>query len=179
MQHVEDGGHFGLEAAGDGRRALRGRGGGRDGSDGGARAARIGERRQEERRDGAVAAQVRGAVQTRRPAPPRSEPAPTCCGPEDEDEETASLSANEAVSRWHTSDRRRVLKKSTVAGFASYSPQELLNVACERVRGDLNSRADPADQIERRLNGVAVNAEAVQAHEVEIRIEHSLRLAVG
>ena len=58
--------------------------------------------------------------------------------------------------------------------------RELLNVACERVRRDLNSRADPADQIERRLNGVAVNAEAVQAHEVDstgetIRIEHSLR----
>ena len=67
MQNVEDGGHFGLEAAGDGRRALRRRlrrGGGRDGSHGGARAARIGERRQEERRDGAVAAQVRGPVQT-------------------------------------------------------------------------------------------------------------------
>ena len=37
----------------------------------------------------------------------------------------------------------------------------------ERVCRDLNSRADPADQIERRLNGVAVNAEAVQAHEVD------------
>ena len=63
--------------------------------------------------------------------PPRSEPASTCCGPEDEDEdededeeETASLSANEAVSRWHTSDQRRVLKKSTVAGFTRDSPQE-------------------------------------------------------
>ena len=34
------------------------------------------------------------------PPAPRSEPAPTCCGPEDEDEEeTASLSVNEAVSR--------------------------------------------------------------------------------
>ena len=30
--------------------------------------------------------------------------------------------------------------------------RELLNVAYERVRRDLNSRADPADQIERRLN---------------------------
>ena len=45
--------------------------------------------------------------------------------------------------------------------------EQLLNVACERVRRDLNSRADPADQIECRLNGVAVNAEAVQAHEVD------------
>ena len=58
--------------------------------------------------------------------------------------------------------------------------RELLNVACERVRRGLNSRADLADQIERRLNGVAVNAEAVQAHKVDstgetIGIEHSLR----
>ena len=62
--------------------------------------------------------------------------------------------------------------------------RELFNVACERFRRDLNSRADPADLIERRLNRVPVNAEAVQAHEVDstgetIRIEHSLRLAVG
>ena len=90
VQHVEDGGDFGLEAAGDGRRALR--------RHGGAGAARIGERRQEERRDGTVAAQVRLPVQTRRPAP-----AAIGVGPNsDEDKETASLCANEAVSRWHT-----------------------------------------------------------------------------
>ena len=64
-------------------------------------------------------------MQTRRPAPAAIGAGANLLGPEDEDEEeTASLSGNEAVSRWHTSDLRRVLKKSTVAGFASYSPQE-------------------------------------------------------
>ena len=179
MQYVEDGGHFGLEAASDGRRVLRRRGGGRDGSHGGARAARIGERRQEERRDGAVAAQVRGPG---RPAPAAIGAGANLLrsggrgrgGDREPVRERGGLEVahERSKTRAEEIDGRRV-RELLPTGAAAQVPvdqvliapqrsvrhelhrvreqrRELLNVACERVRRDLNSRADPADQIERR-----------------------------